>query len=607
MDQLPDEVILNLLQFLEAREVVAVQRLSSRYLALGRDNVVWKLECFNHSRAEAQLRREQLLAAQDSRLTELRNAVSALPTPRSNDEDLDSPIITDERQSDPAATERQQWQRALANWEPGYPGERIDYYEEFVQRHADINVDWIRLPKPQTNDKETLREATGVALLNDGFDSGPQHIVAPLDDGSVCIFDITPRSTLEPGGGGRLLSRSKPGLLTGRDDPNESHAIMTETGAVECVSVNPSTQKGSFAVQNTLHEVDLNTLRLISSKPYPFRVTALSSTSGFEPLAVGTNHTIHLHDSRDPYRPSATAELIAGPTSQHATLSQPGPLALLHYPQSNTLWTAGRFTSLLNYDVRRFPRLLGTLHSGARVASLSLLPYSLLSPRSATGSTLVAAAAYKGKGSLELLDLPSRPTLAGPNSEKVKIYQNRQTASASKLLSAVPHGGRLVFSDGDGNLKWVERDGRTEVRRCDINDFIPQSPSHDPSPRAPRADIFGRQADDLNAANGTVVQKILPVHGPSTSSFLSSGVDRPDVPTQSLLLWTGDGELGVLNFSGSKGGKDAFYDALEDQEQVGGEELARRDAERQFSARMRRALERSAEEVRFVRGLGMGG
>ncbi|KAK6428772.1 hypothetical protein LTR95_015083 [Oleoguttula sp. CCFEE 5521] len=605
MDQLPDEVILNLLQFLEAREVVAVQRLSSRYLALARDNVVWKLECFNHSRAEAQLRREQLLAAQDSRLTELRNAVSALPTPRSDDEDLDSPTITDERQSDPAATERQQWQRALANWEPGYPGERIDYYEEFVQRHADINVDWIRLPKPQTNDKETLREANGVALLDFRSDPGQQHVVAPLDDGSVCIFDIYSHSTLESGGGGRLLLRSKPGLLTGRDDPNESHSIMTETGAVECVSVESSIQKGFFAVQSTLQEVDLSTLQLIASKPYPFPITALSSTSPSEPLAVGTNHTIHLHDSRDPYSPSATAELIAGPASQHATLSQPGPLALLHQPHSNSLWTAGRFTSLLKYDVRHFPRLLGTLHSGARIASLSLLPYPLLSPRSDIGSTLIAAAAYKGKGSLELFDLPSRPNHANPTSEKVKIYQNRQTASASKLLSAVPHGGRLVFSDGDGNLKWVERDGRTEVRRCDINDYIPQPRSHDPDPREPRSDIFGRQADDLNAANGTVVQKLVHVPSPSTPSSHSS--DRPDVPTQPLLLWTGDGELGLLNFGGSKGGKDAFYDALEDQEHVGGEELARRDAERQFSARMRRALERSAEEVRFVRGLGMGG
>ncbi|KAK6436670.1 hypothetical protein LTR95_007142, partial [Oleoguttula sp. CCFEE 5521] len=503
MDRLPDEVILHLLQFLEDREIVTIQRLSSRYVTLGRDNLVWKLECFSHSRAEGQLRRQQLLAAQDSRLAELRNAVTAVPTPRSDDEDASSTTMLDERRSGPVDTERRQWQRALANWEPGYPGERVDYYEEFVQRHADVSVEWIKLPRPDVNDKETLREATGVALLSDASNSDAQHIVAPLDDGSICIFDIASRSTLTSGGAGRLLSRSKLGLLTGRIDPNESHAIMTETGAVECVSINTASRKAFFAVQSALREVDLNTLQLISSRSYPFSITTLSSTSPSEALAVGTNHTIHLHDSRDPYRPPATAEHIAGPTSHHATLSQPGPLALLHHPHSNSLWTAGRFTSLLNYDIRHFPRLLGTLHSGARIASLSLLPYPLLSARSTLGSTLLAAAAYKGKGSLELFDLPSSHLLRSASVEKVKTYQNRQTASASKLLSAVPHGGRIVFSDGDGNLKWIERDGRTEVRRCDINDFIPKSHNPEPSQRAPRGDIFGRQTDDLNAANGT--------------------------------------------------------------------------------------------------------
>src|ERR1035438_8772484 len=37
--------------------------------------------------------------------------------------------------------------------------------------------------------------------------------------------------------------------------------------------------------------------------------------------------------------------------------------------------------------------------------------------------------------------------------------KNRQTSSNSKLLSVSNHGTRIVFSDGGGNIKWVEGNG----------------------------------------------------------------------------------------------------------------------------------------------------
>ena len=42
------------------------------------------------------------------------------------------------------------------------------------------------------------------------------------------------------GGRGKLIHSTAPGLLTGKpaDAFDDSHAIMTETGAVDCVSVN---------------------------------------------------------------------------------------------------------------------------------------------------------------------------------------------------------------------------------------------------------------------------------------------------------------------------------------------------------------------------------
>lgn len=571
-------------------DVARCQLISSRFLNLARDFELWKTLCFEDSRAEAARRRQRLRDAQDSHLNDLVSAISSLTG------------ATGESSStvDPRDSDRIQRNRALANWEPGYPGKDIDYYEEYIHRHADVNVDWINLPNTGGGDKREVREATGMAILSN---NGSQNIVSPLDDGTVCVWDVTSRSTTRDGGRAKLLDQSSSGLLTGGASPDRSHTLMTEIGAVECVSIDSSASKGYFSVQNMLQEVDLQTLQVSSTKEYPFPITALSSCQPGMPLTVGTSWTVHLHDSRDMTTPSGidnTAQLIGGSVNAHATLSQPGPLSILTQQDTSSIWVAGRFTSLLNYDIRRFPRLLGTIHSGARIASLTSLPYpfiprsldlvrnpdaslaTLQTARSKPGTTLLAAAEYKGKGSLELHD-PS-----GKDS-----YQNRQTASASKLLSVAPHGGRIVFSDGDGNLRWMERDGSTLVRQYNINS--------ETSADATTGGIFASSDSDM-PGQGDIVQKILPLR--ACKSDTSS--DRPDVPNEALMLWSGDGRIGCLSFGTQNPIKpdDSWHDAVEEQG-LSVEERAKEDAERQYDLRMRRALERNADEVRFVRGLGM--
>lgn len=620
MDRLPEEVILHILSYLGFPDIVAVQSVSRRYLDLARDDALWKIECFDRSQAEALRRRQQLRNAQDARMAELRNAVSALPGA-----DLTAWEVSQLRgssqpraASDPAAEARIQRQRALANWEPGYPNERLDYYEEFVHRHAPTRMDYLPLPKAPGLDKEAQTTATGVGLLNST--DGSQRVVAPLDDGSICIWDITRRGTKMAGGGGGLIAQSRRGLLSGQppDGTSESHTIMTETGAVECVAIDSHAQKGYFAVQSLLHEVDLNTLQIESSKQYPWPITALSEAKDKTPVTVGTNLTVHLHDPRDSAFAAASSasndegELIGGSVYSHATLAQPGPLSILHHDPSGTddssIWVSGRFTSLLNYDRRFFPRLRGTIFSGARIASLASLPYPLIpqsldlvrnpqaslsalaDARTTPGTTMLAAAEYKGKGSLELYGLPSQHR-----------YQNRQTASASKLLSVAPHGGRIVFSDGDGNLKWVERDGYSFVRTFNINSPPPRAAHEDAS----AGGIWSSSAAEM-PGQGDIVQKILPVGSASANGDATAGAGRSDVLTANLLLWTGDGYLGVLGF-GHRGplAEEAGLDAVESPA-PSAEARAREDAERQYGMAMRRALERNADEVRFVRGLGMG-
>ena len=628
MEQLPEEVVLHVISYLEVQEIVGLQSVSRRYLTLGRDNALWKTECFKHSRAESLRRRQQLLNLQDARLAELRNAVSALPGGDLTAWDVSQlrGSIQPRASSDPEAEARAQRHRAFVNWEPGYPDERIDYYDEFIHRHAPINVGWLRLPRNEILDKEAQSEATGIATLVDSQSGRSNHAVAPLDDGSICVWDISGRSTDASGGSGRLVGQSKRGLLTGQpeDAIAESHIMMTETGAVESVAVDSSAQKGYFAVQSLLHEVDLHTLQLISTKQYPFPITALSEASNSTPVTIGTNWTIHLHDPRDPVfaasQSSSGGELIGGSMYSHATLEQPGPLSILHHNGLETgdgsIWVAGRFTSLLNYDRRFFPRLRGTVHSGARIASLSFLPYpyvprsldlirnpevsisALVEAKSGPGSTMLAAAEYKGKGSLELYGLPS-----------MEWYHNRQTASASKLLSVTPHGGRIVFSDGDGNLKWMERDGFSHVRTFNINEARP-----DPANGAEDASAYGIWSSTASEmpGHGDIVQKILPLQPVTTSTTSNTAAttsirDRSDVNQSNVLLWTGDGLLGVLGFGYSNplGEQEDWHDAVEAQAESM-EQKAREDAERQYGRAMRRALERNADEVRFVRGLGMG-
>lgn len=612
-----------------------MQLISFRYLTLGRDNAVWKAEAFSHSRAEALRRRRDWLAAQAPGLAELRNAVTALPGADLSAADVAQTVERSGQQraaNGPAAEALVQRARAFANWEPGYPTEKIDYYEEFIQRHAPIDVAWLELPNQHVSDRDELREATGVAVLHDQQDIAGETAIAPQDDGSICLWDLSARSTERSGGGGRLLAQSRAGLLSGRSPSatSESHTIMTETGAVECVSIDQWNQKGYFGVQNFLHEVDLNNLTVCSTKQYPFAVTALSAAQQGQPLTIGTNMTIHLHDPRDPAFMAGDAapggELIGGSVYSHATLAQPGPLSILHHngteANDSSIWVAGRFTSLLNYDRRFFPRLRGTVFSGARISCLSTIPYPFLhrdldllrnphatisarlDVKSGSGATMMAAAEYKGKGSLELYGLPD-----------MQKYLNRQTASATKLLSVAPHGGRIVTTDGDGNIKWMERDGFTYVRTFNINDTLPKRDATTREYTNPHADaaqgrneaqqiagpagLFQTQADEDD-----IVQKIIPLG--TRSSGLAYGTGRFDINQNKLLLWTGDGRLGVLGM-GQKNplNGEQWHDAVESQG-LSVEERARADAEKQYGMAMRRALERNADEVRFVRGLGMG-
>ncbi|KAI4750606.1 hypothetical protein E4T52_16800 [Aureobasidium sp. EXF-3400] len=600
MDKLPDEIVLQILScnhkkncILDVEHLVKCQYLSRRFLLLCRDDNLWKLECFDASRAESR-RRRMRIDPTNTQLHTLRSAFNELSRQPSQSSGQDAaPKLS------PAA----ETQRAFANWDPSYGSETVNFYDEYIHRHAPVNVGWLSMPKGES------LEATGLGLVEDS-DNNPQHLAASLDDGSVCIWDVRPRYTDSDLPQGRIVAKSLPGLLSGSSRAGQSReevkAIMTETGAVESVSIDNDRRRGYFAQNSTLVEVDLSTLQVVSQESFPFPIAALSQARDSS-LVVGTNWTIHIHDPRNKSRsavnPSLQCEIIGGPASSHALLSQPGPLSILDRAQDESIWIAGRFTHLLNYDRRFFPKVRGTVHSGGRISciterprpyvprSLDLLQDPMISisdvyaAKNALGSTILAAGEYKGKGSLEFYGLA--PSSSG--SVITESYRNRQTAASTRLLSVAAHGNSTMFSDGDGNLKWVERDGMTTIRTYNINEAV-DTPSFNQAQST-------AQGPDDEQSQGDIVQKIMPLQ-PLTQSWSSK---RPDVNQTDLVLKTGDGRIGVLGF-----GHKTLYSREEDETVVETtEERVRRDAEKQYRETLGRALQSQADEVRFMRGLGM--
>jgi hypothetical protein len=217
--------------------------------------------------------------------------------------------------------------------------------------------------------------------------------------------------------------------------------------------------------------------------------------------------------------------------------------------------------------------------------------------KSIDGTTLLAAGEYKGKGSLELYGLssdPERTTLstdyagsrarAGQNS-----FLNRQTASSSKVLSICPHGGKIVFSDGDGNVRWVERDGFSPVRAWNIN-------GHEPTTSAERIfanEIFRPPGPEIPA---DIVQLLLPTR-PKATTIASTAFGEDN-----LVAWTGDGKLGLLGF-----GKPKWDLANVEEDATRFADHAAIREERNYDAEMGMALRAHANELNFMRGLGLGG
>ncbi|KAH0555924.1 hypothetical protein GP486_006131 [Trichoglossum hirsutum] len=619
MDKLPSEIVFHIASFLDVCSLVKLQLTSRRFLSIFRDEQLWKAICFEDSPAE-RLRRRNLA---------FQKAVAGLVPPSSEARDT-----RNRTRSPNHHTGRSRKQRALANWDPSYPTEKVDWYQEYIHRHGPISSSWLQKPFDDMGGGR-CREARGLGVLKglSGEDCGDVTVVAPLDDGSVCLWDLRRSGRGGKNKQGSILARSGPGLLsvsgehTGRE---QARAAMASTGVVECVGVDSMRKRAYFAVQSGLNEVDLQTLQVISHTRFPSSISALSEAQAEVPLTVGTTQSLHLHDTRtsgasgaiaggveercDPVvkfpapnaRRSAFPALFDGrpDVATYASLFQPGPLSILHSHGAGDLWdgngdiyVAGRFPSILRYDRRMWPKLRATIYSGARLCGLTALPYTIM-PLDYTstppeedrpvreeaevvpGTTLIACGEYSGKGSLELYGTAVECGHPDHLRSRYPSFKNRRTASASKLLSVATHGARIVVSDGDGMIKWMERDGNLEVRRWRMNE----------GSEGETGGLFARMPiTALDHESGGVVRKILPING---------GGDGKRLNQDDLLLWTGE-RIGLVSFTQNP----HFLPADFDERVETAEERLKRREERRYHQAMRLALEMQADEVRFVRGL----
>jgi hypothetical protein len=347
----------------------------------------------------------------------------------------------------------------------------------------------------------------------------------------------------------------------------------------------------------------------------------MSEANATVPLTVGTFNGLYLHDyrirhaQREQQReivdrlPNRDLNLFAilqdpRPLPPYAALAQPGPQFIHHMDNpghqqqlSHDIFVAGRFTSVLHYDRRMFPSIRGSLHSGGRLCSLTSLPYPFSSVASdlrrrlvlseeqvkqsknaAGGRTLIACGEYGSKGSLEIYGLSSN--LERENDTRVSYdsaTKNRLGASSSKLLSVVNHGKRIAYSDGQGYLQWVERDGFTRVRQHKIGKVD----------RVTQRSLFAAMpgSDDI-------ARKILP-----TGTVAENMTPNDD----DILFWTGE-TLGLVSFSSKSG---FMPEDFIDNPNMADVAVAEEE-EQLFVEQMRLALERQADEVRFVQNLGGG-
>nr|KMM64804.1 hypothetical protein CPAG_01156 [Coccidioides posadasii RMSCC 3488] len=590
MDKLPAELILNITSYLAPEDLLILQLVSKAFLTFGRDDLLWRSLLYESAWRDANPSMYNAHRAQVNGLDH--HATRAAPSTHSHD--------------------------------PIYGKEGIDWYSEYMTRNAPISIRWLQQPKSKALHGVCNREIKGMGLLKRSAYAESRRVVAPLDNGSVCVWDISQQKPGEPTASwGQVVNTSKRGILfhdhSGRTGTSARKHVNESLVGGNCVNVDSPRSRVYIAVGNCVSEVDLAALQVVSQHNYPQCVSSLSQrqVDYDAPITVATTKDLYIYDPRCPAKPGAldhtttvqclTAELAAldvkllcplpPRNSGSASLPKPMALSVLHppLPDINTIFVAGRFPSILQYDRRFFSTLQDTIYSGARLSALTTVPEVFhlgLGRAWQNHRGLVACGEYNGKGSLEMYGFSNESSAssfwdAEPTTiDKSTVYQNRQSTSASKVLSVATHGAKLVYSDANGNVRWVERDGKTPIRVWNIN--------HDPQSRGGREGAGRRDLDD----SGDIIPETIP----PVLRVLIGERGRSDFIRQ-LLSTGGDlTEDEILVWTGSRVGSLGFYPhptscPKEDNDRRGPENLDTERMEREYMETLERSMRSQAHDL----------
>ena len=139
--------------------------------------------------------------------------------------------------------------RIMANWDPSYPTERVSWYDEYISRHAPIQTNWLQNPRDLDPLEGGSLEVRGFALYTPHGSHTSELVVGLVDDGSVCIWDISRDSPKR----GSIIARSTRGLLSVDKESQtvtNKRSKMLNTAVTECVSVDSNLRRAYFAVQS---------------------------------------------------------------------------------------------------------------------------------------------------------------------------------------------------------------------------------------------------------------------------------------------------------------------------------------------------------------------
>ena len=136
-----------------------------------------------------------------------------------------------------------------------------------MARKAPIQISWFQ--QSRNIDIQGYSEARGAALYSPPGSSSSSSVVAPCDDGSLCLWDMSG----DLGRIGRIIARSRPGIL-GVPGRTASHYI--NPGVTESISIDGVGRRAYVACQSRKSTILICSITFCGQPLYKFHTLSLS-------------------------------------------------------------------------------------------------------------------------------------------------------------------------------------------------------------------------------------------------------------------------------------------------------------------------------------------